>query len=55
MKNSSLLSAMLGMIGNVPVVPESKKSPVNLIQNGNRNKKCPCCGHKNKKCSCKKG
>jgi len=29
-----------------------KRTPIQLIKLGNRNKICKGCGHKNKKCSC---
>jgi hypothetical protein len=56
MDSKMLIAQMLGIIGNTPIAtPNRDKTPINLIQNGNRNKKCQKCGHKNKKCTCKLG
>jgi hypothetical protein len=48
-----LLSLMLGVGASVNTSRPPRQKTLNVIKQGNLNKKCPVCGHKNKKCTCK--
>lgn len=55
MKNKDwLMCAALLAKDFMPLQRKAEPTPVQKIQNGDRNKVCQICGHKNKKCVCDK-
>jgi len=49
------LATWLGLVSGLsPATRKIKRTPINPIKTGDRNKKCTGCGHKNKKCTCGK-
>jgi len=40
------------IVANSLNTPIREATPINIVRQGNLNKKCTGCGHKNKKCTC---
>ncbi len=51
-RNSPRISPFLMAFGGIFHSDKKEKKPIKTIRTGDRNKKCPGCGHKNKKCTC---